>query len=302
MENSIYFKEDTSKAENRVNITLFHLLMNNDIKKYIDKKLKLDQDTVIYPASNLITEEFNTNDRPDFNIVKNEEVIGYIEVELGKDIAQVKKYNEKTPKNVKIYSIFGRKHDGGDLSLEEIYEFVKIKQESISNNSQTYWSIELLLNLLKYYIINGNFKNENKRTSISDKMKNTNIIKNLYEGIGKEKILDKIGDKSRQGMILINTIKDNGFSIRAFSRNASNRSFSIMARSGGRQLIQFPSYKKLKYYISNNEFVEKYTELLVSLGAKDIKEIEKEQRETLDLSIVEEHINDIVQCIKILID
>jgi hypothetical protein len=93
----MHYKEDTSKPENRVNITLFHLLMINDLRGFIFSKLQLDDGCIIYPAPNLETEEFATTDRPDFKIEKNGQLVGYIEVELGKDIEQVKKYDSKNP-------------------------------------------------------------------------------------------------------------------------------------------------------------------------------------------------------------
>ena len=76
----LHFKEDTSKPENRVNLTLFHLLMNNEVKSFIFSKLHLDPACVVYPAPNLVTEEFDTIDRPDFKIEKNGQLVGYIEV------------------------------------------------------------------------------------------------------------------------------------------------------------------------------------------------------------------------------
>jgi len=132
----LHFKEDTSKPENRVNLTLFHLLMNRDVKDFIFSKLKLDPECVVYPAPNLTTEEFDTIDRPDFKIEQHGQLVGYIEVELGKDDAQVEKYKNKTVDHIVVYSIYGKISDGGDLSLEEIYYHLKDKHNNLSRNSQ----------------------------------------------------------------------------------------------------------------------------------------------------------------------
>jgi hypothetical protein len=181
MEKIMHFKEDTSKPENRVNITLFHLFMVDEIKQFVVSKLGLDNDCVIYPAPNLETEEFDTLDRPDYKIEVDGKLIGYIEVELGKDIEQVEKYKRKSKDDVEVYSIFGKISDGGDLSLEEIYYHLLNIQNDISRNVQKYWSVELLVRLIKYYVIDGNFNSNNKRTTISDKMKNSEIITQLYD-------------------------------------------------------------------------------------------------------------------------
>jgi hypothetical protein len=300
MEN-IHFKEDTSKPENRVNLSLFHLLMNGDFKNFIFSKLQLEGDSVIYPAPNLVTGEFVTTDRPDFKIKRNDKLFGYIEVELGKDISQVFKYDQNTASDVKIYSIFGKQSYGGDLSLEEIYYYLKSKQLDLSKNSQDFWSFDLMLSLIKYYVIEGNYKPNNKRTSISEAMRNSFLINAIYEGIESRYILDKKSDKPERGKILLNTVGKNGFSIRVYSRKSNSNSCSLMNRTGGRNTIYFPSYKKMKEYITNNEFVEQYAKLLESLGCTDIKVIDNNEKTSLEIKRVEDNIGEFISCIKLLL-
>lgn len=299
MKKDMHFKEDTSKPENRVNLTLFHLLMNEELKSFIHQKLQLNPDCVIYPAPDLVTDEFSTNDRPDFKIELNGNLVGYIEVELGKDIEQVKKYEAKTPDEIKIYCIFGKQSDGGNLSLEEIYFFVKKIQAGGQKNTQNYWSMELLLKLVKYYVIDGNFKSNNKRTSISDAMRSSTLINALYESIGRKYIIE--GIKAEKGKLLINTVKENGLSVRIFARNSISGSVSLMNRSGGREIISFPAYEKMKKYIANKEFIERYTNLLIKLGCDDIKEIRERQVASLPIKTVENNIDEFVDSIRLLL-
>jgi hypothetical protein len=51
----IHSKEDTSKPENRVNLTLFHLLILDKLRNFIQNKLGLPLDSVISPSPNLAT-------------------------------------------------------------------------------------------------------------------------------------------------------------------------------------------------------------------------------------------------------
>lgn len=296
-----HYKEDTSKPENRVNLTLFHLLMNDRIKDYIFRMLQLDSDCVVYPAPNLVTEEFDIGDRPDFKIEKNGHLVGYIEVELGKDIAQVNKYNQKTAGHIRIYSIFGKPSDGGDLSLEEIYYYLKENQGTIIRGAQDHWSMKLLLKLIEYYVIEGNFKSNNKRVCISVAMRDSILINALYEGIGSSNILDQESDKPEKGKLFLNTVGEGGFSVRVFARNSGNGSFSLMWRSGGRETIYFPAYVKMKKYIANSEFIERYANLLISLGCTDIKEITEPQSTSLNIKTVEANMDQVIDCIKLLI-
>jgi len=300
-EKEFHYKEDTSKPENRLNISLFHLLMVDGVRDYIFSKLQLDRECVVYPAPNLVTEEFDIGDRPDFKIEREGKLFGYIEVELGKDIAQVNKYNQKTAGNVRVYSIFGKPSDGGDLSLEEIYTYLKANQETIIRGPQDYWSLTLLLKLIEYYVIEGNFKSNNKRVSISETMRNTSLITSLYGSIGSHNILDKESDKPEKGKLLINTVGEGGFSVRVYARNSNTSSFSIMWRSGGRDTIYFPAYVKMDKYISNKQFIERYAKLLVSLGCIDVMDIGERQSTSLNIKKVEANIDELVGCIKLLI-
>ncbi len=296
-----HYKEDTSKPENRVNLTLFHLLMNDGVKEYIFRKLELDGDCVVYPAPNLVTEEFDIGDRPDFKIEKDGRLVGYIEVELGKDIAQVNKYNQKTADHIRIYSIFGKPSDGGDLSLEEIYNYLKENQVTIIRGAQDYWSLKLLLKLIEYYVIEGNSKSNNKRACISVAMRDSILINALYEGIGSSNILDQESDKPEKGKLFLNTVGEGGFSVRVFARNSGSGSFSLMWRSGGRETIYFPAHIKMVKYVSNQQFVERYANLLISIGCTDIKEITERQSTSLNIKTVEVNMDKLIDCIKLLI-
>lgn len=291
MKKIIHFKEDTSKPENRVNITLFHLLMIDDVRNYIVSKLGLNRSCVIYPAPNLETEEFDTLDRPDYKIEEDGRLTGYIEVELGKDIEQVEKYKRKSKDDVEVYSIFGKISDGGDLSLEEIYYHLLNIQKNVSRNVQKYWSVELLLRLIKYYVIDGNFNSNNKRTTISDRMRGSEIISQLYNYFGESKI--KNGGKIERGKILLNALSEGGFSLRVFSPHAKDNTCSLMNRTGGGETIYFPSYIKLQKYIDDKDFVDRYTELLISLGCTDIKYRKEKQRASLSINAVENNMNEI---------
>lgn len=296
-----HFKEDTSKPENRVNLSLFHLLMIDGVRQYIFGKLQLDRDCVVYPAPNLVTEEFDIDDRPDFKIEKGGKLVGYIEVELGRDVAQVNKYNQKTADHIRVYSIFGKISDGGNLSLEEIYYYLKDNQDKFIRIAQDYWSLKLLLKLIDYYVIEGNFNSGNKRVPISGAMRNTYIIRALYEKIGEQHILDKESDRPEKGKLLLNTVGEGGFSLRVFARNSTSGTFSLMWRTGGRNTIYFPAHVKMKKYIANKQFVDDYTNLLFAMGCTDIKEIGERQSTSLSISKVEANLPELISCFKMLV-
>jgi len=160
--------------------------------------------------------------------------------------------------------------------------------------------LKLLLKLIHYYVIEGNFKSNNKRTSLSVAMRDSLIITALYENVGVEHILDQPGSKHQDGKLLFNTVGENGFSVRVFSRKSQSSSISLMNRTGGGNTIHFPSYLKLKLYISDNEFIQRYTNFLISHGCRDIKEITEMQQTSLPIKIVEANMEKLSNCIRLL--
>jgi predicted RNA-binding protein len=91
----------------------------------------------------------------------------------------------------------------------------------------------------------------------------------------------------------LDTVGEGGFSLKVFSRHSSNNSFSLMNRTGGRETIYFPSYLKLQKYIDDKKSVDKYANLLVSLGCSDIKYLRETQRTSLSINTVENNMNEI---------
>lgn len=141
----------------------------------------------------------------------------------------------------------------------------------------------------------------NKRTKISEQIRNSLVISEIFKNINNDKIKE---NKTRIGQdeILINTISEKGFSIRIYSRKASERTLSVMSRSGGKNTIEFPNYDKMKYYLNNDDFINKYCNLLLELGTYDIKKISGEKRVSLKLEVVENNIEKFIDCLKLIVN
>lgn len=228
----MHFKEDLSKPENRINLALFHLLMVPEIDEYIKTKFHLPRESCIYPSANLIIDNLKTSNRPDFEVICSGKKIGYIEVELGSENKEQLNNYRKQP--LPVYSIVGKNYyNQGNLTLQDIYNFVQTIKENY-DHTQTRLSINLLENLIKYYVIEGNF-NENKRTQISSSMRETIIIKELFNYFGTENIIEAASPQP--GKILLDTVSEGGFSIRVYSSVASNKSLSLMNRRSGQSMI-----------------------------------------------------------------
>ncbi len=297
----IHLLEDLSKPENRTNWALLAILQLSEIKALICQKFNLPSSILISPAQNLKIENLVTTQRPDFKITTtlHGDPSSYIEVELGSENKeQIRRY--KKDAKVPIYSIVGKDKDVSDcectaISLEELSEEARKIQVKYLERQESV-SLELFCGLVEHYITRGSFDPTNKRTSISDKMRESTVIRFFLDYLGEENFIDS--GKCKAGKFLLDTVTENGFSLRVYSRESSSNSLSIMARSGGRAEIIFPSFIKLKKYLPYKlEPLGSYVELLEKLGASEIRHIKEKERTSLSLNIVESNLKSLADCI-----
>jgi hypothetical protein len=299
----IHFKEDTAKPENRTNLALFSILMIPEVHDFFCTHLEIPDSMIICPSPNLQTEEFALSNRPDFKVVKSldgHDIFAYIEIELGKeDESQISNYRSLT--NKRIYSVVGKKsyREGirgkGDLSLEEIHNFAKSLKDKYVNSQQSA-SLELFCKLIQYYVEEENYNLLMKRSNLSEQMLNSTLIQSVLDHFGRDKILGT--GNLRRGYISLDTVKENGFSLRVYSTE-TRMGVSLMSRSGGRPTIEFPSWVKLKKYFPNKVAeVEEFVNIIFALGAYEIKVLSEKQRAKLDLEIVENNFGKIAKTIE----
>lgn len=288
MPKDMHFKEDTSKPENRVNLTLFHLMMVEEIRNFVLDKLNISKESVIYPCPNLTTEEFDISSRPDFVIKNGDQLRGYIEVELGtEDAEQLHRY--RTQQSLPVYSIIGKRLYGPcDLSLEELYHYLKEIKQSF-DGTQLFQSIRLLISLIEYYVIQGNFSTA-KPIALSDAMRKSRLVDHFYTYFGGDRILENA--RVQRNKVMFNTRGENGFSLRVYSTETDSGGLSLMYRTGGRQTIYFPAHKKLLRYLPDStDAIQSYSNLIAELGAKEIFRIDENKRCSLPLEIVESNVD-----------
>ena len=84
-------------------------------REWILKRLRLPSDAVVYPPMN------GGSRCPDFKVVRDCSEMAMIEVALGTNRVQAEDYLEQFGT---VKTIWGRREDGGDLSLEEVVDFL----------------------------------------------------------------------------------------------------------------------------------------------------------------------------------
>ncbi len=139
----MFVNEDLSKPENRINLAMFQLLQQNWFVKWFCESLDLPEDVVIYPPENIAA------GRPDLAAKRDKRIIAYIEVECGSENKeQLVRYNNISD-DVRIISIVGKISFGGDLSLDEIMNFVKNSIVEKKLDGQKKISAEYLVKLIE---------------------------------------------------------------------------------------------------------------------------------------------------------
>ncbi len=112
-EDDLFVNDDLdNSAENRLNHVLFGLFLKDEYRSEVLRRLGVSEEAIIYKPSS------RPWGRPDFAIESlNGETLGYIEVELDKDQAQLDGYRANA--GAPVYS-FGRAEEDHDITLWEL--------------------------------------------------------------------------------------------------------------------------------------------------------------------------------------
>lgn len=239
----LHLREDLTKNENRINVSMFGLMTQCWFRKWVLDELHLPCDSIIYPTRS--EEGF----RPDFEVANpvNESVIAWIEVELRYDIGQVKKYRDKLHGPVK--TIWGREVDKGDLSLERIAEFLDKRRMDGDLSPQAQVNVTHLHSLIAQGL-NG-YRSASKRAQVSENVKTHWFLRELSARLGTRLRFD-LG-KVRPGEFKVDTVGPEGFSLRVFSQKSTSGEVSIVNRRAGRDRIRLSSRRHLRKYLPDHD-------------------------------------------------
>ena len=240
----IFVREDIAKPENRVNLAIFHLQMDDNFHKWFCNKLNIPETSTIYPTENL------AGDRPDYIIRNGKKTIGYVEVELGdENKSQLSSYRFKYENDqIKIFSISGKSSQNSDLSLEEISSYFN-KQLNLLSNDQKKLSAKYLIKLIETYT-NNNISYS--RNPVSEEVLNRPFVNKLLDAL-KEYQPEPNQKRATPGQYYCDTNSPKGFSFRLYSIESTlqTKSISLLSITKGRDYITFLSEEKYKRYLNH---------------------------------------------------
>ena len=285
MFDDLFTPEDISKPENRINLAIFSLMQQDRVREALLEKLGLCPDAIVYPSKGA------RDLRPDFKVLRGCSTLAWIEVELGKDEQQAECYYDAFPEPVK--TIWGRKTDGGDLSLEEIADYL---DEQTDFPPQVTVNVRHLTELIRVGL--ANHSRSRGRANVSDEMWNHPLMLGLRERLGDR--LKRTTGKVPEGYLKTDTTatkNSQGFSLRVNANESNIGSLSLMNVTAGRSQVQFPSLAKLRKYLPEHHVeVGAYSSALVDLGL-DIGRYGEQQRGSLPLNAVLGGLDELTLCL-----
>ena len=285
MTDDLFIHEDISKPENRINLALFSLMQQDRIREWLLAKLGLPTDAVVYPPKN------RHGIRPDLKVVYACSTLAWIEVELGKDEEQAERYRNTFPEPVK--TICGKKIDGGELSLEEVADYL-VEQTSLP--PQVAVNVRHLRELIKDGL--EQHSSSPGRGDVSKEMWEHRLVAGLRERLGDK--LERTTGSVQIGHLRADTTatsNNQGFSLRVRSTKSSDGTVSVMNITSGRSEVAFPSSARLMKYLPNHRAeINAYSSLLAELGL-DIDSYGELHRPSLPLDRVLARLDDLAHCV-----
>jgi hypothetical protein len=287
IEEAIFTAEDLSKPENRCNLAIFHLLAEESFHRWFTGRLGLPATATLYPRRN------HSGARPD--LVAHDDagnVLGVVEVELGDaDAEQMANYASKY---AVVFLITGKPSPGSHLSLAEIRTHFIEALPGMKNRQQAL-SAKYLVQLIADSL-GGNVRNQ--RAPVSEVTLTHPFIARLVELLSG--CAPAPGARGpTPGRLYWDTVKDEGFSLKAYSLRGGDRRLSLLARSGGRETVIFQSQEKYLTYLGHKPAAARqWCEFIVGTLGIPIDALEINQRTEQPMHSVEPHLAELAARIR----
>ena len=291
-DSQIFTNEDTSKPENRVNLALFSLMQQNWFREWFLGKLDLPPVSILYPPTN------ERGLRPDLRVeAPDGSTTAWIEIELGTNVEQIEDYGERYDEPIK--AVWGRRRDGGDLSLEEIQDFLRERIGSLP--PQTEVNVRHLSKLINEGL-DGHSRSGGQRTGVelSDQLRKHPLVDGLKNRLGDKLVFttQKVG----LGKIRADAMKEGWCSLWAQSPLPKRGMFFILNLSEASGKMQFPTKLYLVNSVPHHHAIEEYETLLNQIGLNIDNDKNSYNAGSLHADLVCPRMDDLAKCILALVD
>ncbi len=292
-ENDLFVNDDLkNSAENRLNHVLFGLFLHDGYRREILGRLGLGGDAIIYKPSD------RPWGRPDFAIESQSgETLGYIEVELDKDLAQLNRYRDCA--EVPVYS-FGRGREDHNITLQDLVDIGKGAAEEGSTPQ-----FRLMTRHLAKQVRESAGYRKNSASAPVQAQLNTPLGRAL-ERAG---MVNWVGiRRGQECQFYGRTNGRNGISVRVYAPKPNDKTVSLFNITKGRPIVEFSGYAHLSAYLPHHvrgTALDRWGEFIWQRFRGDIKARDYNQNQRsetyhnpglpVELSKVEENIQALLQ-------
>ena len=235
-DSDIFIKEDLNKPENRLNMVIFGLLLNNSFRHRFLQALGIHQDAVIYKPADL------KGNRPDFAIEDLEgNLVGYIEVEWDQDPEQLDRYKKKA-QPLEVYSIGGSETAGHSITLIQL---VALAWEAYEDDPVP--QLELMVRHLQLQV-RGAPPSHQPATPVREQ-----LLTSLGRALEAAGVINWGDAPVTPGNLYMNARSAGGLSVRGYSARSGDKTVSIFHRSSNSSTVSFTKLDRLADYLPDQK-------------------------------------------------
>ena len=294
----IFVNEDLTRPENRINVALFGLMTQDWFRTWLLRSLDMPENAIVFPPTNLGAQrpDFTIEDPNTIEVPNTGKPFGWIEVEVGSDEGQLRRYEESFEKEFRrqgcVKSIWGR---SGDLSLERISSRLKSELDAGTLAPQQSLSVRLLRKLIEQAL--GEVASTSKPVPVSDHMKDHWLVQALRNRLGDR--LDFDLKRAVPGCLKANARGERGFSLRVYSPISSQREVSVLHIRGDADEVGFASRARLERYLPHHpaETIAAWCQLVRHLGGEIDTVSETHIPVRVDSKAFKEHEAEFAECL-----
>ena len=237
----IFVAEDISKPENRINLSIFASCGIDLFRMWLAEQLDLPPTTLFYPPVNQ-----HPVGRPDLVAVNAGSVVGWIEVEVGKNEDQLAGYVAHFDE--RVFSIWGI--GDSDLALMEIGRRAA-ELEGQMGDLQSKWYLRHLSKLIDHELIVG--RNSTPAVVLTAHARSKEWVSALLsalEDLGTKVQLEKVSGQIPPGVVRFNSRSSGGSGVSVRVRASRTSSgVAILNQRSSRAYVSLSSGDHLNKYL-----------------------------------------------------
>ena len=284
-DNDIFVNDDlNNSAENRLNHILFGLFLNDEFRKAILQRLGVIEDAIIYKPANVWGQA-----RPDFAIESFAcKTIGYIEVELDKDIGQLTRYKAHAKEEgLEVYS-FGRSEDDHSITLKQLVDLAKDVLVEDENPQ-----LDLMVRHLEKQVRESEGVRKSRPGPVQTQLETPLGEALLGAGMvnwGEER-------RGQPGKLYGRSNGPHGISVRVYSPKSGDNTVMVFHITAGRSEVNFAVYSHLEEYLPPDKLsaLPEWADFIYGRLGADIRSIAAGQYRQVHISAVENNAADLVE-------